>query len=82
MLYAKFMYPDYGYDCDVEFAKKMGLEVGEKYEVEDLSMGGSHTSIFLKGIKGGFNSVQFEFEEDGKPINIFNSPKYNPYYYI
>ena len=82
MLYAKFMYPDYGHDCDVAFAKKMGLKVGERYEVEDLSMGGSHTSIFLKGINGAFNSVQFEFEEDGKQINIFNSPKYNPYYYI
>ena len=82
MLYAKFMYPDNGYDGDVSFAKKIGLEAGKRYEVEDLSMGGSHTSIFLKGIKGAFNSVQFEFEEDGKPINIFNSPKYNPYYYI
>ena len=82
MLYAKFMYPDYGHDCDIEFAKKIGLKVGEKYEVEDLSMGGSHTSIFLKDVNGVFNSVQFEFEEDGKPIDIFNSPKYNPYYYI
>lgn len=82
MLYAKFMYPDCGHDCDVEYAKKVGLKVGERYEVEYLSMGGSHTSIFLKDINGAFNSVQFEFEEDGKPINIFNSPKYNPYYYI
>lgn len=82
MLYAKFMYPDYGHNCDIEFAKKMGLKVGEKYEVEDLSMGGSHTSIYLKDVNGVFNSVQFEFEEDGKSIDIFNSPKYNPYYYI
>ena len=82
MLYAKFMYPDNGYDGDVEFAKKTGLEVGEKYEVEDLSMGGSHTSIFLKDVNCSFNSVQFEFEEDGEPIDIYNSPKYNPYYYI
>lgn len=82
MLYAKFMYPDNGHDCDVEHAKNVGLKAGEKYEVEDLSMGGSHTSIFLKDINGVFNSVQFEFEEDGKPIDIYNSPKYNPYYYI
>ena len=80
MLYAKFMYPDSGHDCDVEFAKKMGLKVGEKYEVEDLSMGGSHTSIFLKDIQGVFNSVQFDFEEDGESIDIYDSPKYNPYY--
>ena len=82
MLYAKFVYPDYGYDCDIEYAKKVGLKVGERYEVEDLSMGGSHTSIFLKNIDGSFNSVQFEFEEDDMPIDIYRSPKYNPYYYI
>lgn len=81
MLYAKFMYPNYGHDCDVKHAIEVGLKVGEKYEVEDLSMGQSHTSVYLKNIKGVFNSVQFEFEEDGKPIDIFDSPKYNQYYY-
>lgn len=82
MLYARFMYPENGHDCDVEYAKKIGLKVGEKYEVEDLVMGQSHTSIYLKDIEGVFNSVQFDFEEDGKPIDICDSPKYNPYYYI
>lgn len=74
MLYAKFMYPDNGWDSDVENAKKVGLKVGEKYEVEYLSMGQSNTSIYLKGIQSIFNSVQFDFEEDGKPINIYDSP--------
>ena len=82
MLYAKFMYPNNGHDCDVEYAKKIGLKVGEKYEVEDLVMGQSHTSVYLKDIEGVFNSVQFDFEEDGKFIAICDSPKYNPYYYI
>ena len=80
MLYAKFMHPNSGYDGDVEYAKKIGLKVGEKYEVEDISMGQSHTSVYLKDIKGVFNSVQFEFYEDKKPINLCDSPKYNPYY--
>lgn len=80
MLYAKFMYPDNGWDVDVEYAKKVGLKVGEKYEVDYISMGQSNTSVYLKDIKGVFNSVQFDFEEDGKPINIYDSPKYNPYY--
>lgn len=79
MLYAKFMHPDSGRECNIEHAKNIGLKVGESYEVEDISMGGSSTSIFLKDIEGSFNSVQFDFEEDGKPINIFDSPKYNPY---
>ena len=81
MLYAKFMYPDYGHDCDVESAKKAGLKVGEKYEVEDLSMGGYYTSIWLKGIDEIFNSVQFDFYEDEQPIDIYRSPKYNAYLY-
>ena len=81
MLYAKFMYPDYGHDCDVEHAKKVGLKVGERYEVEDLSMGGSHTSIFLKNIDGVFNSVQFEFFEDEQEVDIYRNPKYNGYLY-
>ena len=79
MLYAKFMHPNYGLDCDKEYAKKMGLKVNERYEVEDISMGGSYTSVYLKDIKGSFNSVQFEFEEDGKPIDIYRDPRYNPY---
>lgn len=73
------MYPNYGHDCDKEYVKKMGLKVGERYEVEDISMGGSHTSVYLKDIKGSFNSVQFEFEEDEKPIDIYRDPRYNPY---
>lgn len=79
MLYAKFVYPDNGHDCDVEYAKKMGLKVGKKYEVEDISMGQSYTSIYLKDIRGSFNSVQFEFEENGNPIDICGDPRYNPY---
>ena len=79
MLYAKFMHPDYGLDCDIKHAIKVGLKVGEKFEVKDLSMGQSYTSIFLKDIEGVFNSVQFDFYEDEQPINIFKSPKYNPY---
>lgn len=79
MLYAIFMYPDSGRECNIEHAKKVGLKVGERYEVEDIIMDGSSTSIFLKDIEGSFNSVQFEFEEDGESIDIFDSPKYNPY---
>ena len=79
MLYAIFTYPNWGYECDKEYAKKVGLIEGKKYEVQDICMGGSYTSIWLKNIKGSFNSVQFEFEENGKPIDIYDDPRYNPY---
>lgn len=80
MMYAKFTHPDYGFDCNIEFAKEVGLVVGEKYEVDYISMGQSDTSVYLKGVKGVFNSIQFDFEEDGEPIDIYTNPKYNPYY--
>lgn len=79
MLYAKFMYPDNGREYDKKYVKEVGLKVGERYEVEDVDMGQSSTSIYLKDIKGSFNSVHFEFEENGKPIDIYDDPRYNPY---
>lgn len=80
MLYAIFEYPEAGHDCDIEYAKKMGLKEKEKYEVDYISMGQSYTSIYLKGIEGNFNSVQFEFQEpNGAPVNIYRDPRYNPY---
>lgn len=80
MLYAIFKYPEAGHDCDIEYAKKMGLKKNKKYEVDCMSMGQSYTSIYLKGIEGNFNSVQFEFQEpNGAPVNIYRDPRYNPY---
>lgn len=79
MLYARFMHPDGGWDSDIKYAKKAGLKVGERYEVEYLLMGSWHTDVYLKDIEYSFNSVQFEFEEDDTPIDIFSDPRYNPY---
>ena len=73
MLTAIYNYPENGY-CPAE-----GLRVGQEYEVEEVSMGQSHTYIYLKGHKGCFNSVQFDFYESGTPHNIFRDPRYNPY---
>ena len=80
MLYAKFMYPESGLDGDIKCAKEAKLEVGKRYVVEDVCMGGWFTDIFLEGINGCFNSVQFEFEEeDGFPVDIYNDRRYNLY---
>ena len=73
MLTAEYNYPENGYKPAEE------LEVGREYEVENVMMGQSYTSIYLKGFPHPFNSVQFDFFEDGDPINIYCSPKYNPY---
>lgn len=42
-------------------------------------MGQSNTSVYLVGFEKPFNSVHFDFFEDGKEIAIYRSPKYNPY---
>ena len=82
MVYAVFNYPDNGYDFDVEFSKKSGLKVGEKYEMVDAYVGQSHSSIRLNGIEGYFNSVQFDFENEyGEIVDIYRSQKYSPYFW-
>lgn len=80
MLYARFNYPNGGWPAERGYAESMGLKVGERYEVEHVSMGGSYTSIYLTDINGVFNSVQFDFEEeDGTYVDIYNNPKYSSY---
>lgn len=71
-LTAVYNYPQNGYRPAEQ------LEVGKEYLVERVNMGQSTTDIHISGL-GCFNSVQFDFFEDGKPIDIYRSPKYNPY---
>lgn len=60
-----------------------GLSIGEEYVVDGISMGQSYTYITLmnpkQGTKNPFNSVIFDFYEDGKKINIYKDKRYNPY---
>ena len=83
MLYAICVYVDNGWPFDQEILKKNNIKIGDKFEVEDVSMGQSNTSIILKGFKDDFNSVHFRFEDEyGNVVNIYDDPRYNPYYYI
>ena len=59
--------------------RQTDLEVGKEYEVKGISMGGSYTSIFLKDKKGSYNSIMFEFYEDGEPLDIYKDRRFNPY---
>lgn len=83
MLYAICVCVDNGWPFDQEILKKNNIKIGDKLEVEDVSMGQSNTSIILKGFKDDFNSVHFRFEDEyGNVVNIYDDPRYNPYYYI
>ena len=80
MLYAKFNYPDNGWPGERGYPESKGLEVGKRYQVENIIMGGNYTSIYLTNIDGVFNSVHFDFEEeDGTYVDIYNNPRYSSY---
>lgn len=73
MLTAVYNYPECGY------APPSELVIGKEYAVVNVIMGGFHTSVWLEGFAGAFNSVNFDFFENGKPHDIYKDPKYNPY---
>ena len=78
MLIAHYNGPDGGYDADKKLASKY-LVPGTDYEVYDIDMGSWMTDIYLIGHKYGFNSIYFDFYEDGKEIDIYKDPRFNPY---
>lgn len=81
MLYAKVTRSDAGYDGDKEKIKVLSLDT--YYPVTNVSMGGSHTSIFIDGIPESFNSVHFTFYKvignEFVEHDIFSDPIHNPY---
>lgn len=45
-----------------------------------VDMHGFHTNIYLSGMGNvAYNSVIFDFYEDGEEIDIYEDPRYNPY---
>ena len=78
MLTAKYVHPDWGYEKEALDTFRL-LRLNQEYKVEYISMGQSYTTVYLVGFWQAFNSVHFDFFEDGKEIDIFRSSKYNPY---
>ena len=69
-----------GYDYEEEMVKSLGFKVGDKFEVDYIDMGGSSTSIHLKDFPNQpFNSVFFEFEENGRELDIYDDTRFNHY---
>lgn len=64
-----------GYKPEQELIEKTGLEIGDKIELIDASIGRSSSTVTLKDL-GTFNSVFFDYEEDGKEINIYNKKEF------
>lgn len=70
---------DAGYYIEKQEMNNLGIKVGDRFTVTDIDMGQSSTSIYLKEHSGHFNSVFFNFEENGKELNIYGDPRFNPY---
>lgn len=70
---------DCGYQGDRDQVAKAGFKVGDRFTLKGVSMGQSHTTVTLKGHPVGFNSVFFDFEEDGEPLDIYRDARFNPY---
>lgn len=77
-LYAKYVRPDSGYDDDQKACRDANLVLNKVYEVRNVDMSKSMTRITLAGVKGVFNSVNFDFYEIEK-VDLTMMPKYNPY---
>ena len=69
MILAEFAHPDNGYEGEGERAAER-LTVGEKYVVKNVAIGKWRTGIILEGIKGCFNSILFDFYENGEKVDI------------
>ena len=79
-LSAKYTRASAGYQSDKDKLAECGILLGEERNVLDISIGQSHTYIYLEGYdKYAFNSVNFTFYRDGAEYNIFDDPEYNPY---
>lgn len=68
-----------GHDFERQKMIDLGFKVGDCISVNNINIGQSSTSIYLEGFEGSFNSIFFNFKEDGKDINIYSDKRYNPY---
>ena len=51
----------------------------DKYDVKDIAMSQSSTSVYLMGHDKVFNSVHFKFYLHNEEIDIYNSGLFNHY---
>lgn len=78
MITAKIVSLIGGSRFDKEHFDKLNAELGAEYEVAAISIGQSGSTVQLKS--GGFyNTVYFEFYEDGVKFDIFKDKRFNWY---
>ena len=79
-IYAVLKHPNAGYLGDAKAVVEAGLELGEKYLVRDVRIGGFSSKVWLKGHHHAFNSVHFEYEDkDGNEIDVYGREEFWDY---
>lgn len=68
-----------GYDYQKQKMIDLGFKVGDRIEVKDIVVHQSSTDVYLEGHEGSFNSVFFEFEENGKEFDPISDRRFNDY---
>ena len=68
-----------GYDYQKQKMIDLGFKVGDRIEVKDIVVHQSSTDVYLEGYSDSFNSVFFEFEENGEELDIYNDRRFNDY---
>ena len=68
-----------GYDYQKQKMIDLGFKVGDRIEVKDIIMHQSSTDVYLEGYSDSFNSVFFEFEENGEELDIYGDRRFNDY---
>lgn len=78
MILAKYAHPNNGHDFQ-QVEINSHLKVKELYEVKSVVMGNFSTTVYLNGFDCGFNSVFFDFYENGEEVDIYMDARFNPY---
>lgn len=69
-----------GYPSDRELLDSLKVNIGDEFQVDTIKVGSSTSTITLSDFKGVcLNSVNFDFLENGKELNIYADSRFNSY---
>lgn len=78
MIIAKVKTLTAGWQWERGEVQGLGWKIGDTFEVEDISVGRSSSYVNLKEF-GSFNTVFFDFFEDGVELNIYTDKRFDSY---
>lgn len=55
------------------------LEIGKEYEVVDIDVGQSYSYVLIANKSKAYNTIAFQFYENGEPFDFFKDARFNSY---